>query len=71
MKLVGIIIAVVCLFIAIYNFDLHDFNRSAVSVLLFLTALLTLVRNRKLNRFIRRTAVALTIFLVLKLILFG
>ena len=71
MRLVGIIIGIVCIFIAIYNFDLHNFNRSIISILLFLSAVLTLSRNEKLNNFVRNAAVALAIFLIMKLLITG
>lgn len=71
MRLVGIIVGIVCIFIAIYNFDLHNFNRSIISILLFLSAILTISRNEKLNNFVRNAAVALAIFLIIKLLITG
>ncbi len=71
MRLVGIIVGIVCIFIAIYNFDLHNFNRSTISILLFLSAILTISRNEKLNNFVRNAAVALAIFLIIKLLITG
>ena len=71
MKLIGIIIAVITIFIAIYTFDLHNFNSCVVSVLLLMSSALILVQNGKLNKFIRRAAILLTIFLLLKFLLIG
>lgn len=71
MKLIGIIIAVLMILAAIYNFDWHFFNSWLISALLLLGAALTLVQEGKLNKFIRRTAFLLAIFLILKLLLFG
>jgi hypothetical protein len=71
MKLVGIILAIISIFIAIYTFDSSSFNSCAISILLFLSAALILVQNGKLNKFIRRTAVALLIFTILKFLLIG
>ena len=71
MRLIEIILAIVCIIAAIYNFDLHNFNQCVVSVLLFATAILTLSKNKKLNRFVRNFAVGLAIFLILKLITVG
>ena len=71
MKLFETILAVIAIFIAIYNFDLDSFNRSIVSVLLFMSAILTLSRNKKLNNIIRNAAVALAIFLIMKILITG
>lgn len=71
MKLIETIVAVICIFIAIYNFDLYNFNRSIISILLFLSSILILSRNKKLKRLIRNTAVGLAIFLILKLLITG
>jgi hypothetical protein len=71
MKLFETILAVIAIIIAIYNFDLDSFNRCIVSVLLFMTGILTLSRNEKLNRILRNLAVALAIFLIMKILITG
>lgn len=71
MKIIEILLAVFCIFVAIYNFDLYDFNRCIVSILLFLTAVLTLSQNKKIKSFARNFAVALTIFLIMKILITG
>ncbi len=71
MKLFEIILAVICIFIAIYNFDFYNLNQTIVSVLLFMTAILTLSRNEKLKETIRNVSVALAIFLIMKILITG
>ncbi len=71
MKLFEMILAVICIFIAIYNFDLYNFNRSVVSILLLMTAVLTLSRNEKLNKILRNATVFLAIFLIMKILITG
>lgn len=71
MKLFETILGVITIIIAIYNFDLDSFNRCIVSILLFMTGVLTLSRNEKLNKIIRNAAVALTIFLIMKILITG
>ncbi|MCD9184796.1 MAG: hypothetical protein LUM44_00065 [Pyrinomonadaceae bacterium] len=71
MKLIEILLALFCIFAAIYNFDLYDFNRCIVSILLLLTAVLTLSQNEKIKSFARNFAVALTIFLIMKILITG
>ena len=71
MKLFETILAVIAIFIAIYNFDLDSFNRCIVSILLFMSAILTLSRNKKLNKIIRNATVALAIFLIMKILITG
>ena len=71
MKLIEILAAIVSIFIALYNFDPYDFNRCIVSILLILTAILVLSPYPKLNRYVRSTAVFLTVFLIMKLLITG
>ena len=71
MKLFEIILAVMCIFIAIYNFDFYNLNQMIVSILLFMTAILTLSRNEKLKETIRNVSVALAIFLLMKILITG
>ena len=71
MKLLETILAVICIFIAIYNFDFYNFNRSIVSILLFMSSILVLSRNKKLNKIIRNVTGALAIFLIMKILITG
>jgi hypothetical protein len=71
MKIIGKILAVILILAAIYSFDLHSFNSWIVSILLFMSAILELSKNKKLNRFVRKTALLLAVFLLLKLLLTG
>lgn len=71
MKLLGIILGVIAILVAIYNFDIYNFNRMIVSILLFMSGVMTLSRNEKLNKKIRNIAVALAIFLIMKLLITG
>ena len=71
MKLFEIILAVVCIFIAIYNFDFYSLNHSIVSILLFMQAVMLLSRNRKLNNLLRNASVALAVFLLMKILISG
>ena len=66
-----LILAIICVVIAIYNFDIYNFNRCIVAVLLFMQAIMLISRNRKLNRFVRNFSVFLAIFLIFKLLLEG
>ena len=71
MKLFEIIIAVICVFIAIYNFDFYDLNRAIISILLFMQAIMLVSPNRKLNKLLRNASVALAIFLIMKILIGG
>lgn len=71
MKLIEILLAIFCIFAALYNLDIHDFNRFIVSILLLLTAFLTLSPYEKINRYARNFAIALTIFLIMKILIRG
>ena len=71
MKLLEIILAVICIFIAIYNFDLYDLNRSIISILLFMQAVMLVSRHKKLNKILRNASVALAVFLIMKILISG
>lgn len=71
MKLFETILAVICIFIAIYNFDFYSLNHSIVSVLLFLQAVMLLSRNMKLKETLRNISVGLAIFLLMKILITG
>ncbi len=71
MKLVEIVLAIVSVIIAIYNFDINDFNRCIVSILILLSAFLVLSNNKKLKEQARKTAIVLAVFLVLKILITG
>ena len=71
MKLFETILAVIAIFIAIYNFDIYSFNRSMVSILLLMQAVMTLSRNQKLNKLLRNASVFLAIFLIMKILITG
>ena len=68
MKLFEIIIALICVFIAIYNFDLYSLNRSIISILLFIQAVMLVSRNKKLNKILRNVSVGLAVFLIMKIL---
>lgn len=69
MKLFEIILAIICVFIAIYNFDLYSLNHSIVSILLFMQAVMLVSRNKKLNKILRNVSVGLAVFLIMKILL--
>lgn len=69
MNPIKVILAIVCVVIAIYNFDFYNFNRCIVAVLLFMQAVLLVSNNRKLNRLISNVSIFLAIFLIFKLLL--
>lgn len=71
MKLFEIILAVICIFIAIYNFDFYDSTRMIVSILLFMQAIMLVSRNRKLKKSLRNISVFLAIFLIMKILITG
>ena len=71
MKLFETILAIVCIFIAIYNFDIYSLNHCIVSVLLFMQAVMLLSLNKKLNKILRNASVALAVFLIMKILITG
>lgn len=71
MKLIEIAIAIVSILIAIYNFDIYNPNRCIASVLLLMSAVMTLSKNKKLNRFLRIASVILAIVLFFRLLMYG
>jgi hypothetical protein len=70
MKLFEVIIAVVCIFIAIYNLDIYNLDRTIISILLFMQAVMLLTSNKKLKKILRNSSVVLAIFLIARF-LFG
>lgn len=66
-----LLLAIICIVIAIYNFDIYNFNRCIVAALLFMQAIMLISRNRKLKRLLRNFSVFLAIFLIFKLLLQG
>ena len=71
MKLFEIIIALICIFIAIYNFDFYNLSRSIISILLVMQAVMLVSRNKKLNKILRNASVALAVFLIMKILVGG
>ena len=71
MKLFNMIVAVISIMIALYNFDLYDFNRYIVSTLVILSAVLIISPYRKLNEVVRSATVFLAVFLIMKLLITG
>ena len=71
MKLFELILAVICIFIAIYNFNIYEFNRMIVSILLFMQAVMLLSRNEKLKKTLGNISVFLAIFLIMKILITG
>lgn len=71
MKLFEILLAIVCIFVAIYNFDFYEVNRIIVSILLLMQAGMILVSNKKLKELLRNASVALAIFLIMKILITG
>lgn len=68
---IEIVLAVICIIAAFYNFDLYNINQCIVSVLLFVTGVLTLSKNEKLNKYLRLAAVGLAILLIIRILLYG
>ena len=71
MKLFEMILAVICIFIAIYNFDFYNLNRTIVSILLFMQAIMLVSRNEKLKRLLGNISLFLAIFLIMKILITG
>lgn len=71
MKLLEIILAIICIFVAIYNFDLYNSTRLIVSILLLMQAGMILLPNKKIKEFLRNASVALAIFLIMKILISG
>ena len=71
MKLFEIILAVICIFIAIYNFDFYNSTRMIVSILLFMQAIMLVSRNEKVKKTLRNISVFLAIFLIMKILITG
>ena len=69
MKLFEVIVAVICIFIAIYNFDIYSLNHCIVSILLVLQAVMLVFRNRKLKKTLTGVSVALAVFLIMKILI--
>lgn len=71
MKLLEFILAIICIFIAIYNFDLYNSTRLIVSILLLMQAGMILLPNNKIKEFLRNASVGLAIFLIMKILITG
>ena len=71
MKLFEVLLAIICIFIAIYNFDIYSLNHCIVSILLVFQAMMLLSLNRKLNQFLRNASIALAVFLLMKILISG
>jgi hypothetical protein len=71
MKLFEMILAIICIFIAIYNFDFYNLNRSIVSILLFMQAIMLLSSNEKLKKILGNVSLFLAIFLIMKILITG
>ena len=71
MRKIEIIMAIICIIAAFYNFDLYNANQCIVSVLLFITGVMTLSTNEKLNRVLRFSAVGLSILLIIRILVYG
>ena len=70
MKLFEVIVAVVCIFIAIYNFDIYNLDRTIIAILLLMQAVMLLTSNKKLKKILRNSSVVLAVFLLARF-LFG
>ena len=70
MKLFEVIIAIVCIFIAIYNLDIYNLDRTIISILLFMQAVMLVTSNKKLKKILRNSSVVLALFLIARF-LFG
>ncbi len=68
---IEIILAIVCIIAAFYNFDPYNVNQCIVSVLLLVTGVMTLSKNEKLNKYLRWSAVGLAIFLIIRILIYG
>lgn len=68
---IEIAMAIFCIIAAFYNFDFYNTNQQIVSGLLFLTGVLTLSTNKKLNRVLRMVNVGLAIWLLIRILLYG
>ena len=70
MKLFEVILAIVCILVAIYNFDYYNLDRTIIAILLFMQAVMLLTSNKKLKKILRNSSVVLAIFLIARF-LFG
>ena len=68
---IEIIMAIACIIAAFYNFDFYNINQCIVSVLLFITGVMTLSRNEELNKYLRWSSVGLAIFLLIRILIYG
>lgn len=68
---IEIIMAIICIAAAFYNFDIYNTNQQIVSALLFITGVMTLSTNEKLNRVLRFSSVGLAIWLLIRIWLYG
>lgn len=68
---IEIVMAIICIIAAVYNFDFYNTNRQIVSGMLLLTGVLTLSTNQKLNGFLRFANIGLAIWLLIRIWLYG
>ncbi|CAN5839646.1 hypothetical protein BH20ACI4_BH20ACI4_26880 [soil metagenome] len=68
---IEIVLAIICIIAAFYNFDFYNPNQCIVSVLLFVTGVLTLSTNEKLNKVLRLAAVGLAVLLIIRILIYG
>lgn len=68
---IEIIMAIICIIAAFYNFDIYNTNQQIVSALLLVTGVMTLSTNEKLNKILRFSSVGLAIWLLIRIWLYG
>ena len=69
MDLAGVIVAVICIFCAIYIFDTSNLNICIAAVLLFFAGVQTLSSNEKLKKVLRVISIFLLVFLLCKILI--
>ncbi len=71
MKVVELILVILLVCAAIYNFEFYDFTKWLVSILLFLSAVSIIVKKGKFGDFVRKTSLITLIILLIKMLFFG
>jgi hypothetical protein len=71
MKFFEIVLAVICVAVAIYSFDFYNTTRMIVSILLFMQAVMLVAPHGKLKKTLRNFSVFLAVFLIMKILISG
>ena len=71
MKVIEVIIAILLIWAAIFNFEFYDFNKWLVSILLLLSAANLIFKREEFTVMTRKISWIILIVLVIKLVFIG